>query len=201
MTPEQFPDVKPWPGEAPPPAGHNQPPLEDKVTLEFEEALRLKGLDVRVREITEAADRAPVVDNEEAAGQVGDLIAQAGEAAKAVEAEREVLNRPLLTAQRTMKAKADAIVAPMRVAIIPLKDALDAFMADRGQIHGEMGARVGAKENWEFDVLDYAKLPRDIRRHPTVIEAIHKVIRGLVKGGQRKIAGVKIYPVTKSTVR
>ncbi|PYJ10766.1 MAG: hypothetical protein DMF06_05015 [Verrucomicrobia bacterium] len=201
MSAKPFPDMPDWPDKAPPPMGHNAPPLEERLTLEFEEALRVKGLDARVAEITAAAGRAPDVTDEDAAGKVGDLLAQAKEAAKAVEAEREVLNRPLLNAQRTLKAKADGLVAPMRVAMIPLQDKLDEFMADHATVHGDMGARVGSKESWEFKVVDFGKLPKSIRTHPTVLEAIDKVIRALVKSGERKIAGVQIWPVTKANVR
>jgi hypothetical protein len=52
-----------------------------------------------------------------------------------------------------------------------------------------------------FKIVDAAKLPLAVRRHPLVCEAMEKVVRAMVKGGERKIAGVKIFPVTKSTVR
>jgi len=196
-----FPDLEKWP-EAPAPIGHNQPPLEMALLAEFEDALAVKGLIARVNEITEAAKNAPDVDSEETAGAVGDLLAQAREAGKAVAAEREVLNRPLLNAQRALKGKADGLTTPMDLATLPLREGLDAYMAENQEVkHGDMGARVGARETWQFEVLDYGKLPLSIRRHPAVKEAIDKVIGVLVKGGERKIAGVKIFPVTKSTVR
>lgn len=200
--PEQFPETKPWPLDEglPPPMGHNQPPLEERILLDFDEAVRTKGLDAKAREIIEAAGRAPPVDSDEAAGAVGDLVAMAGEVGKAVEAEREVLNRPLLNAQRAMKGRADALTNPMRIAVIPLREALDDYMAEHQPVHGGM-ARVGAREVWDFKVNDYSRLPLSIRRHPTVLEAIDKVIRGMVKSGERKIAGVQIFPQTKSTVR
>jgi hypothetical protein len=196
-----FPDAKPFPGAEPPPMGHNRPPLEDRILFDFDEALRSKGLDAKAQEIIEAAGRAPVVDSEQAAGAVGDLVAMAGETAKAIEAEREVLNRPLLNAQRAMKGRADALTNPMRIAVIPLREALDAFIAEHAPVHGEMGARVGAREVWDFKIADYGKLPLSVRKHPDVLAAMDKVVRGLVRLGERKIAGVQIFPQTKSTVR
>jgi hypothetical protein len=196
-----FEGIKEWP-EAPAPIGHNQPPLEMALLSELEDALVIKGLTRRIGEIIEAAGRAPPVEDEDSAGAVGDLVAQAKEAKKAVEAEREVLNRPLLNAQRALKGKAVSLTLPMEAAIEPLRVSLDAYVAENQDVkHGDMGARVGARETWDFEVADFAKLPLAIRRHPAVTEAIEKVIRGLIRGGERKIAGVKIWPVTKSTVR
>jgi hypothetical protein len=44
-------------------------------------------------------------------------------------------------------------------------------------------------------------LPLAIRRHPNVMEAIEKVIRGMVRAGERKIAGVRIWASAKASVR
>ena len=43
--------------------------------------------------------------------------------------------------------------------------------------------------------------PLAVRRHPYVTEAIGKVLRQMIRGGHRKVAGVKIWSETKSTVR
>jgi hypothetical protein len=54
--PDEFDGLKPFPGEdAPPPAHHNRPPLEEQVVLDFDDAIRARGLDERVREIRENA--------------------------------------------------------------------------------------------------------------------------------------------------
>jgi hypothetical protein len=124
-------------------------------------------------------------------------------AKEAVEAERETLNRPLLTAQRSLKAKADGFVGPMHAKISDLGARLDAFMDSHPEaVRGDYGARVGTRETWEFKVESWAKLPFAIRRdHPDVIAAIDKVIRHLVRGGTRKIAGVRIWSTKKANVR
>ena len=197
---EHFPDQKPFP--APLDRHHNQPPLEDQVGMDFDEAVRAKGLDKRIDEIVDSANRAPVPITRDNAGAVGDLVAMAKEAEKAIEAEREVLNRPLLTAQRNLKARADGFVAPMQNAIALVRARLDEFVADEGTlVRGDLGARVAASTKWEFEISDYSKLPLAIRKHPTVMEAISKVIRAQIKGGERKIAGVKIWPATQASVR
>jgi hypothetical protein len=198
-----FPNEPAWPDspQGPDPK-HNQPPLEDQIVLDFEVALADRGLDVRAADITANAERAPAIDSRETAGQAGDLIS-AGRAAKAeIEAERETLNRPLLTAQRTLKAKADAILTPMDSALGGLKARLDAYVAHTGAVvRGDYGARVGTKTEWHFEITDPAKLPLAIRRHPAVTEALEKIVRGQVRGGARQIAGVRIWSTQKSNVR
>lgn len=201
MTDETaFPDVKPWPDNAPPPH-HNEPPLEDRVTLDFEEALRRRGLDFRAAQVGESITKAPEIDSRETAGKAGDLIAAARAVTEEVKAERELLNRPLLTAQRALKAKADTILEPLELGVGVLRQRLDAFMNEQEPVHGDHGARVGSRTEWRFEIVDPAKLPLAIRRHPAVIEAMEKVIRGQVKGGARSIAGVRIWSVEKANIR
>jgi hypothetical protein len=205
MCPEnEFEGVKDWPSFEPPPAHHNQPPLEDQVLLDFDEAVRRNGLDERLCAIMDSAERAPKeITTADDAGSVGDLIALAKAAKQAVEDEREILNRPLLTAQRGLKGKADSLTGPMEKVIAPLRTALDAYVAaeDETVVHGDLGARVGTHTVWEFEVFALGRLPLDIRRHPTVLEAIDKVVRARIKAGARKITGVKIWATQKSTVR
>jgi hypothetical protein len=201
---EEFPDVKPFPVKgAPLEQFHNEPPLADRLTMQFEDALARKGLPSRVAEITTAAARAPdPIANEEDAGAVGDLLKQAKAAHQAIKAEREILNRPLLDAQRAMIGKADALTAPMDKATGPLKDQLDAFMARAGEaVHGDMGTRVGTRADWNFEIVDFARLPLAIRRHPDVIAAMERVIRGLIKGGAREIPGVLIKEGKHAVIR
>ena len=201
--PEQppFEGVTEWP-EAPPPMGHNNPPLEMSVTQEFDEAIARKGLARRIAELTAAAARAPDITDADSAGAVGDLVAEAKAATEAVGAEREVLNRPLLDAQRGLKSRADGLLAPMAKPVGELRAALDAYMAEHQDIaHGEMGTRVGARAEWKFEIVDAGKLPLAIRRHPEVMAAMEKVIRAQVRAGARKIAGVKIWSIAKATVR
>jgi hypothetical protein len=201
----EFPDAPAWPDPMEaggPDPKHNQPPLEDQIVLDFEDALAVRGLDVRARDIMAAAERAPAIDCRDSAGKAGDLIS-AGRAVKAeIEAERETLNRPLLNAQRTLKAKADATLTPMDSALGGLKARLDAYIAStQAVVRGDYGARVGAKTEWHFEITDPAKLPLAIRRHPAVVEAMEKVIRGQVRGGARSISGVRIWSAKKANVR
>lgn len=198
--PAPFDDLKPFPGDA---RHHNEPPLDARVLIDFDDALRERGLVERVAEIIRSADEAPgTIISPEDAGKAADLVKMARVAAEQVEAERELLNRPLLVAQRSLKAKADGFVAPMKAAVSVVSDKLDEYVAANDvPALGDYGAKATARETWDFKVVDYAKLPVAIRRHPTVLEAIDKVIRAQVRGGARQIAGVHIFAATKAVVR
>ena len=199
-----FDDLKPWPdGTAVVDRHHNQPPLEVRITGDFDEALERRGIFQRIAEIIANADRAPdAIRNPEDAGKAADLCVMARTAKEQVEAERELLNRPLLVAQRSLKAKADAAVAPMESSIAALKSRLDAYIDATGEkVTGDYGAKVSSRTEWLFEVVDLAKLPLTIRRHPSVLEAIEKVIRAQVRGGAREIPGVKIWSGTKAAIR
>lgn len=93
--------------------GGNNPPIEEQVVLDLAEALSEAGLTARIDGLIASAGRAPEITTPEIAGRYADLIKQMSAAGKAVEAEREKFNRPLLNAQRALKGRADAIIAPL----------------------------------------------------------------------------------------
>ena len=135
----QFKDVPAWPGADRQTVGdildrhHNEPPLEERLLMDFSEALASAGITQRVDNIIASAGRAPACTSDVIAGQIGDLVKMARVAQTDVEAERERLNRPLLTAQRSLKAKADGIVEPMAGAVAGLRRSLDAYMAEEAR--------------------------------------------------------------------
>jgi hypothetical protein len=198
----EFDDLKPFPGEEAPDRHHNRPPLDEQVVLDFETALHARKLDERVREIREQADKAPPVDSVEVCGLVGDLVAMARAVSEAVEGEREKLNRPLLVAQRSLKAQSDRLLAPMSASIGALRKRLDEFMELQDEaVRGDYGARVGKRTEWSFRITDVDKLPVDVRFHPDVLDAMKKVVAARVRTGTRQMTGVEIFSETKATVR
>lgn len=123
-----------WHGETPSAdRHHNQPPLEERLVMDFEEQLRADGLTDRIEHIVTSAGKVPAIDNGAVAGKVGDLIAMARTCRKAVEERRETHNRPLLNAQRALKGRADALLAPLDEAINGVKRSLDAYMAEEAR--------------------------------------------------------------------
>lgn len=128
-----FPDVKPFP-TAPAPAqagmGHNRIPFDEQAVLDFEEAMLESGLKKRVADLVGSAGRVGECADAETAGKIGDLAKMCRAAAQAIEAEREKVNRPILTAQRALKGKADGYVGQLDEAMRPVKATLESFMAE-----------------------------------------------------------------------
>src|SRR4051812_27080295 len=112
----EFDSLTPWPDEAPGPH-HNEPPLADRLAVEFDAAMRLNDLDGRARDIAASAARAEDIRTPEACGKVGDLFAMARALREKVGSEREALAAPLVQAGRALKARADTLLAPMEAAL------------------------------------------------------------------------------------
>ncbi|QTH19751.1 hypothetical protein HRJ34_15390 [Rhizorhabdus wittichii] len=96
--------------------GSNRPPIDEQVVIDLAEALVAEGLTKRIEDLLASFGRAPEITSPEIAGRYAEIIKQMVAAQKAVEAEREKLNRPLLTAQRALKGRADAVVASLKEA-------------------------------------------------------------------------------------
>lgn len=106
----------------------NQPPLEERVAMEFTEELDREGITARVAELLASASRAPeLCDSDKIAGAMGDLCKQARNVEQRLEAVREKHNRPLLEARRTLQARADSLIEPLSGAITKIRRLLDDF--------------------------------------------------------------------------
>lgn len=123
--------------------GNNRAPIDEQVVIDLAEALANEGLTARIEELIASAGRAPNITSPEIAGRYADLIKQMVAAAKAVEAEREKLNRPLLNAQRALKGRADAIVSPLKDAEAEARAKVSQF--DREQAAIEQKRREAAE--------------------------------------------------------
>lgn len=60
-------------------------------------------------------------------------------------------------------------------------------------IRSGYGPTASQRKIWKSEIMDYAKVPKDIRNHESVKEAIAKVVAQRVRGGAREIAGVRIW--------
>jgi len=112
----------------------NQPPLEERVVMDFMEDLERpgehgeKGIKARIEELLSSASRAPeTCDDETTAGKMSDLCKQAREISQRLETARDKHNRPLLNAQRSLKGRADGLIAPLSNAIAGIRQRLDDF--------------------------------------------------------------------------
>jgi hypothetical protein len=120
--------------------GSNGPPIDEQIVIDLAEALASEGLTSRITDLIASAGRAPSITNDDIAGRYADLIKQMVAAGRAVEADREKLNRPLLNAQRALKGRADAITAPLKDAELAARAKVDAY--DKEQADIERRARL-----------------------------------------------------------
>lgn len=164
-----FADVKPWPQQAAQPnpraaIGDNRPPLEESIVLDFEEALRAReGLIDRIaameakaakleadyakmNEGLEEKDKILFCGGPDMAGRLGDFIKMTGAVEKVVEEEREKLNRPLLTAGRSLKAKADSFSTRAKAAGATARVHLNAWLEQEEKKRRAEAARVAEEE-------------------------------------------------------
>jgi hypothetical protein len=133
-----FDNVPDWPAEkARDPRFDNEPPIEERVMLEFEEELEREGVKARIEELLSSAGRVPAITDDAIAGKVGDLCKLARDVEKRVADARETHNRPLLNAQRALKGKADGLLHPLLVAISDVRTKLNGYMAEQARIAEE----------------------------------------------------------------
>lgn len=114
--------------------GGNRAPIDEQVVIDLAEALANEGLTARIEDLIASAGRAPNITSPEIAGRYADLIKQMVAAGKAVDAEREKLNRPLLNAQRALKGRADSIKAPLIEAEDAARAKVDKYDKDQAEI-------------------------------------------------------------------
>jgi hypothetical protein len=111
----------------------NEPPLEERIVMEFMEDLQKPGeqggpsIAGRIEQLLASAARVPETCDETIAGGIGDLCKQAREVAQRLETARDKHNRPLLNAQRSLKGRADGLIAPLNDAIAKVRRQLDDF--------------------------------------------------------------------------
>ena len=89
--------------------GGNAPPLADAIVIEFDQNLRSYDFDLlaRITELETKAAEAGPIDDDDTAARYAETVKIASTAIKAIEAERETLNRPILNAQRALMGAAN----------------------------------------------------------------------------------------------
>jgi hypothetical protein len=160
-----FADVPEWPEKKVErdPRYDNQPPLDERVMMEFVEDLEREGITARIQELCESAGRVPEITSDAIAGKVGDLCKLARDVEKRVNDAREKHNRPLLNAQRSLKGKADGLLHPLLVAVSEVRTKLNGYMAEQARIAAEARAKAEAearrlREEQELQARQAAKV-------------------------------------------
>lgn len=130
-----FDDVAPWP-EKPAPAaahiGHNRPPLEELIPVEFRAELLRERPDFlnKMEAALSAVDRVEVVDDE-TLGRAGDLVNIYRACLKHIDATHKTVKQPYLDGGRMVDAEKNALIGPIEDAKRRVEAAGNAFTAKR----------------------------------------------------------------------
>jgi hypothetical protein len=175
-----FADVKPFPTPNPNTGmGGNNPPLEEQILLEFDEALRAnEGLIDRIAQMEAKAKALDDCPDQDAANRLTDFIKLTKVAAAAVEEERERLNRPMLNAQRALMARANSYKSRAEIAGKMVNVHLSRFMKERDDLKRAEAARV-AEEYRLREAARQAEIDAANAKAAAVAEAERKRLQAI----------------------
>lgn len=190
--------------------GHNRPPLEEEVVIDFLEAAKDRdgvNLLARLEEIAALESKLGQCDTEQQARAYTDFIKQAKEAVNALEALRQVHNAPILAAGRALKGKSDGLAARVAEAERKARNALDGYMAaerrrqDEQRREAEAAARRASEEAARV-AQEQADAGMDIDVAPVVRVEAAKVKPATVVGDLgAKAVSTTVYDFKISSVR
>lgn len=138
-----FPDVKPFPTapQAGPgaPIGHNRPPIQEAVVIDFNEGLdNTEGLRARIAGLLKRGDGVVAkCENAEQAGRYADGAKQISAVLKVIEAEREKHNRPMIEARDALNGAANALKNGLTAVDQKLRTAINAFQQEQRKLELE----------------------------------------------------------------
>lgn len=130
-----FDDVPAWPDKPAPAAahiGHNKPPLEELIPVEFRAELLRERPDflTRLNDAIEAADRAEAVDDE-TLGRCGDLVNLYRKCYQHITSTHKEVKQPYLDGGRLCDAEKNAMLEPLAAAKRKVEAIGNAFVAKR----------------------------------------------------------------------
>lgn len=175
----------------------------EAINAEFKELTApLAGVEERLREEVEVFEAKRRADEAEARRKYEEELKRAEDARIAAEAEQK--KREEEAAAAAAKAKADAEAAeqppppeppPLPPAPLPPPPPPPPPPPRDSTVRKTSTGSVGTRTEWKYEVIDFALVPDNLK---TLNQA--EATR-LVRGGERNISGMRIYPVQKATVR
>lgn len=132
---------------------------------------------------------------------IADEDAKAREAQRRADEEARRIQGATEAERQRIADEAAAEGRKITEAELPPVPVVEAATIEKPVARGDMGARVGTVTVWSHKVVSVRKLPNAVLNHPTVLEAIDKVLRGRLRGGERQISGVEIWSEQKASVR
>jgi hypothetical protein len=99
-------------------------------------------------------------------------------------------------AERKAEPQANPDMEPVPLPVMPA-----ARLEPAQPIKSDFGTTVSGQKVWECEVEDYLVAFMSVSDNEKVREAIDKAIKGMVRGGMRKIEGVRIFQALKASNR
>ena len=127
--------------------GGNEPPLEDRIAMEFRDALLDERPDflTRMDDAIAAVGRAEVTDDE-TLGRAGDLDRILRACAQRIDDTHKAVKQPYLDGSRACDAEKRRLTGPVDDARFKLRDMMNAFMAEREAARRAEEARIRAAQ-------------------------------------------------------
>lgn len=156
--------------------GGNEPPVEERIAMEFRDALLSERPDFEtlMANAIAAVDRAEVVDDE-TLGKAGDLdkILRASEAL--ISETHKAVKEPYLTAGRACDTQKNALIGKITPARAALRDKMNEFMAKREAARRAEEARIAAEQRRQAEEAAEAERQRQIAAGENNPEAVAEI--------------------------
>lgn len=141
--------------------GNNEPPLEERIQMEFRDALldERPNFMTRMADAIAAVDRVQVTDEEEL-GKAGDLEKILRACDQYISATHQVVKRPYLEGGRACDAEKNRLIGPITTARARVMDAMNEFMAKREAARRKAEAERVAEERRQAELAAQAERER-----------------------------------------
>lgn len=138
--------------------GHNEPPIEEQIGMEFREALLSEqpGFLDRMDKAIEAVERAAVVDDE-TLGKAGDLDKILRACGDHISKVHKAVKEPHLARTQACDAEKSRLIHPITDARFRLKDAMNGYLAEREAAARAEQARRAAEQRAAQEAAERAQ--------------------------------------------
>lgn len=153
--------AEPLPTEAPAPRHHNEPPLEERVQMEFRDQMLAERPDFlrRYDDAIAAVGRAKVTDDE-TLGRAGDLDKVLRAAGQHIDATHKTVKQPYLDGGRACDAEKNRLAGPLAEARATLASQMNGYMAEREAARRAAEAERLAEERRQAELAAQAERER-----------------------------------------
>lgn len=168
-----FPDLD---ASAPPPAGHNNPPLDEQVRIDFKERLYGDNPEFRAKldDLLAASDRVEVYDDD-TLGRAGDLDVSLRDAEKLITDTHKEVKEPYLAATRAVDGEKRSLIELITDAREKVRRRSNKYLNEREARRRAAAERIAAQQRKEAAEAAAAQALRDEAAASDDAEAMEQV--------------------------